>query len=221
MPSPPSHPHTHRDILPPRGLPHRPSVLAPTAHPVVHYLHRMLDGSARLQQPHMPTDAIRHLGPQLARLASMPRQGEHDFARLSLTSNMLDAVGRFAGIASRCSTGNGYQTGGLRKEVITAVELMRSNLARAWRIDELVSHVALSPSQLNRLFRTQLGLSPAACLARVRADRMAELLAATSVNVSEAAMAVGWLDPSIASRAFKRRYGVSPHASRVGYNCDC
>lgn len=91
-----------------------------------------------------------------------------------------------------------------------AVALLRENPDRPWGVDELAHEVALSSSQLSRLFRDQVGLSPATYLRTVRADRMAELLASWSIGVAEAARAAGWENPTVASRAFKRRYGVSP-----------
>ncbi|AZL04297.1 helix-turn-helix domain-containing protein [Brevibacterium aurantiacum] len=54
------------------------------------------------------------------------------------------------------------------------------------------------------------GRSPAAFLRQLRADRMAELLATTSLTVGEIGAAVGWRDAAVAPRSFKQRYGVAP-----------
>ncbi|MGO1809727.1 MAG: helix-turn-helix domain-containing protein [Canibacter sp.] len=97
-----------------------------------------------------------------------------------------------------------------RREVLTAIALLRADLGRVWRIDELARKVALSTSQLVRLFKTQVSLSPATFLRILRVDRMAELLATTRLGAAEIATAVGWNDPSVASRAFKQRYGETP-----------
>lgn len=179
-------------------------------HPLVHQLRNALSGNQGLQLLQFPRVGMQALAPRLVQLAHLPQHPEHEFALLSLTSSVFDAVGRLVGTAGarRTSMSNGVARP--RDEVIAAIAAMRQDLGRVWRIDELATRVALSPSQLSRLFRTQTGISPAAYLARLRADRMAELLAATSMSVGEAATRVGWADPSVGSRAFKRRYGVSP-----------
>lgn len=179
-------------------------------HPLVHQLRYALSGDAGLQLLHFPITRMQDLGPRLVQLAHLPQYPEHEFALLSLTSNVFDAVGRLVGTSRARSTSIPTVLARPRDEVIATIALMRSDLRRAWRIDELARSVALSPSQLSRLFRSQTGISPAAYLARLRADRMAELLAATGVAVGEAATLVGWVEPSVASRAFKRWYGASP-----------
>lgn len=98
-----------------------------------------------------------------------------------------------------------------------ATALLRAELGRQWRIEELAREVAVSPTHLTRLFHAQIGISPAAFLRQLRADRMAELLATTSVTVGEAGAAVGWHDLAMASRSFKQRYGVSPSTYASSY----
>lgn len=97
-----------------------------------------------------------------------------------------------------------------RAEIVTAVRLLRDNLNHRWNVSELARAVSLSESQLTRLFRRELGISPAAFLWQARTDAMAELLAAQDLTVAEAAERTGWASPAPASRAFRRRYGVSP-----------
>ncbi|MGJ0203565.1 helix-turn-helix transcriptional regulator [Leucobacter sp. gxy201] len=185
----------------------------PLSHPLVHHLHRALEGVPRLHTLQLPAAAMHDLAPVLARL-SQASADVGDFARLSMAFDVFDAVGRLSGMR----TGSIDTARTLpRREVATAIALLRSDLARAWRIEELAREVAVSPSHLARLFRAQTGISPAAFLRQLRADQMAELLATTSLTVGDAGSAVGWHDMAMASRSFKQRYGVPPSTYASSY----
>lgn len=150
-------------------------------HPLVHQLRNALSDDEGLQLLQFPHAGMKDLAPRLVQLAHLPQHLEHEFALLSLTSSIFDAVGRLVGSAGarRTSMPNGVARP--RDEVIATIAAMRQDLGRAWRIDELATRVALSPSRLSRLFRTQTGISPAAYLARLRADRMAEVAAVEEI----------------------------------------
>lgn len=181
-------------------------------HPLVHQLQRSVRGAAELGCLQLPKQALRSMVPRLVRLAHLEPCSGNEFAMLSLASEIADLVGRLSGTA-RIAPQTVPPTGPMpRREIAAAIALLRQHPDYAWSVDELALRVALSSSQLNRVFRDQVGLSPAAYLRQVRADRMAELLTTRRVGIGEAAHAVGWDNPVVASRVFKRRYGVSPRA---------
>lgn len=179
-------------------------------HPLVQNLHCALEGEPQLQQLQLAAPEMYELAPTLARMARLSTSAAGGFAMLSMTTGIFDAVGRLAHVASNCIDEPSPKTAPARQEVIVAIALMRSNLRRAWRIDDLAREVALSGSQLARLFRSQMGVSPAAFLRQLRTDKMAELLSTTRLSIGEIALAVGLGDLAVASRAFKQRYGVAP-----------
>lgn len=186
----------------------------PAVHPLVHHLHRALRGDVDLHTLQLDSSIVCQLTPVLVRLAQLTVDTHPDFAALSLAAEVFDAVGRLSGV----STGRADTVMAMpRHEVATAITLLYSDLRRPWRIDVLSSEIAVSPSQLARLFRAQLGISPAAFLRQIRAERMAELLATTNFTVGEAAAAVGWNDAAFASRLFKQRYGVPPSTYARSY----
>lgn len=147
-----------------------------------------------------------------------------ELTEFSISADVLQARGRSAGTA----TGSGIDPAAawpipLSRQVARAVGLLRGGISRTWRVEDLADAVTLSSSQLARRFRVELGISPAAYLRQLRAERMAELLASTRLPVNEAARAVGWSNTTIAARAFKRRYGTTPrafaaHARRIHDN---
>lgn len=180
------------------------------AHPIVHQLRRSLADDARLQCLQMEPSSLHHATPLLTRLARIGSEAQDEFTKLSLISEILGTAERLIGPEKR-KRASDLMSVRPRREVEKAIGLMRSHLDHAWRCEELAGAVALSSSQLNRIFRVHTGLSPAAYLAQLRADRMAELLMTTGLSVSEIAIQVGWMNPTVASRCFKRRYGVTPH----------
>lgn len=182
----------------------------PAAHPLVHLLQRTHNGDGRLRQLHVGLDTIRAVTSPLEQLALLSVRGGDDFARLAVVATIFHAVGR----PPTTSTGtplNAYATAAApRPEVLRATKLLENDLRRRWNVNDLAGEVLLSSSQLTRLFQQHLGVSPASYLANMRGDRMAEILLTTSLSVSEAANLVGWRNTSTGSRAFKRRFGVSP-----------
>jgi transcriptional regulator GlxA family with amidase domain len=94
------------------------------------------------------------------------------------------------------------------------VVIIEARFAEPCAVDELARAVNMSPSYLTRLFREQIGRSPASFVREVRLRRAYELVQTTFLSIKEVMAAVGWNDPSHFSRAFKRRFGVSPQGLR-------
>lgn len=178
-----------------------------TKHPLVHHLRRALEGDPALHSLQLAPSAMHDLSAHLVSLSQSSNRERGEFEMLSIASEIFDAVGRLSGVPSGIV---GTMNAVPQREVASAIALLRADLGRHWRIDELAREVAVSPSHLARLFRAQVGISPAAFLRQLRADQMAELLATTCLTVSEAGAAVGWKDAAVASRSFKQRYGIAP-----------
>jgi len=94
------------------------------------------------------------------------------------------------------------------------VALIEARFDAPCGVDLLARTVNMSPSYLTRLFREQTGRSPASFVREVRLRRAYELVQTTFLSIKEVMAAVGWNDPSHFSRAFKRRFGVSPQGLR-------
>jgi len=94
------------------------------------------------------------------------------------------------------------------------VLLVSRRPAHPWTMTELAGEVGSSVSHLHREFRSQLGITPMAWLARNRAELAASLLLQTDRPVGWVGAQVGWPDPNYFSRCFRRAYGISPSTYR-------
>lgn len=81
-------------------------------------------------------------------------------------------------------------------------------------IEDLANSAECSEASVYRAFRRQAHTSPARWVARLRAERAAQLLGTTTLPVREIGRRVGIDDPFYFSRLFKRQMGLSPRAFR-------
>ncbi|MBI3781674.1 MAG: helix-turn-helix domain-containing protein [candidate division NC10 bacterium] len=89
-----------------------------------------------------------------------------------------------------------------------------------YRFDEphttmsLARVVGLSTSHLRRRFKAAFGLTPMACLERVRMEEAVQFMKDGALSIKEVARKVGYRDANNFSTAFKRFYGTSPQSHR-------
>ena len=103
----------------------------------------------------------------------------------------------------------------LHPAVAAVIARMEAAPADAWRLDDLARSVSLDPDYLGRLFVRHVGLSPLNYLARLRAERAADLLAHSDLPVARVGAAVGWDDPTYFARRFRELVGLTPTAYRA------
>ncbi|MEM9456868.1 MAG: AraC family transcriptional regulator [Myxococcota bacterium] len=100
---------------------------------------------------------------------------------------------------------------GLRdSEVARALALMHRDPAGPWTVDALAQHAGLSRSRLAARFRELVGQSPHAYLMELRLRRSTTLITQGSLSLEQVASAVGYQSAAAFSKAFSRRFGVSP-----------
>lgn len=98
-----------------------------------------------------------------------------------------------------------------------AMRVLEAGLDQPWTLEGLAGRVNLAPGYLVRLFGKSVGMSPIAYLNRIRAERAAGLLIETELPVSTIGAAVGWHDPSHATRRFRSVFGLSPSQYRSAF----
>ena len=100
-------------------------------------------------------------------------------------------------------------------KVLTIIELMEANLAEPLSLIEIADHVGLSRRQIERLFRQEMGRSPARYYLEIRLDRARHLLIQSSLPVVEVAVACGFVSASHFSKCYRELYARSPQQERI------
>jgi AraC-like DNA-binding protein len=80
----------------------------------------------------------------------------------------------------------------------------------SYSIGDLATHLHLSPSHLQRIFKHETGLRMGEWLTTFRLQKAAYLLANSYLTVKEIARAVGYEHVSSFIRAFERNYVLTP-----------
>ena len=96
----------------------------------------------------------------------------------------------------------------------TAIRLMEANLESALPIHVLAERMGMTARGLQKLFVRHLDCTPSAYYAHLRLATAWRKLAQTSKPIVDIAVETGFRSPSAFSRAFHRRYGVTPRAIR-------
>ena len=91
-----------------------------------------------------------------------------------------------------------------------AVRYVNANFAKNLTLEEVAFHVGLSGFHLSRLFREDTGDTFIGFLTKLRVRACKELLADSSVALSEIGPRVGFEDQSYFTRVFKKMTGMSP-----------
>lgn len=100
-------------------------------------------------------------------------------------------------------------------KVLAIIERMEANLAEPLSLVEVADEVELSRRQIERLFRQEMGRSPARYYLEVRLDRARHLLVQSALPVVEVAVACGFVSASHFSKCYREVYGLSPQQERV------
>ena len=95
-----------------------------------------------------------------------------------------------------------------------ALDAVRLDIAHPWRVSEIAAIAELSTTQLERLSRRTLGMSPRGVLQRLRLEHAVRLLSSTSLTAGEVASACGFYDQSSFTRQFRAVLGLTPGAYR-------
>ena len=98
---------------------------------------------------------------------------------------------------------------GVGNEIARSIEFLSSNLDQAVTIEDMATQVCMSRAVFHRKFKQATTMSPIQFVKAMRLNTAAMQIA-VGKNVSEAAMAVGYVSSSLFSREFKRLYGLAP-----------
>jgi LacI family transcriptional regulator len=99
-------------------------------------------------------------------------------------------------------------------DVSAAVRFIREHACHGIAVKELLQAVPLSRRVLEGRFRRLLGRTPHEEIARVRFERVRQLLRQTRLPLSEVAERSGFRNAEYLATAFRRAFGTSPSAYR-------
>ena len=96
------------------------------------------------------------------------------------------------------------------ERVEKVIGILRANLAEPPTLEQIGQMVACSPFHLSRTFSAATGMTIPQYLRQLRLERAAELLKSGKMNVTEAALEVGYSSLSHFSQAFHAAFGCCP-----------
>ena len=92
--------------------------------------------------------------------------------------------------------------------------LLERNLGNPLSPEFVARHVGLGTRQLERLFKAELGLSPAGFALQLRLANARQLLLHTRAPVSDIALQCGFVNRSHFARSFRAAFGKTPSQLR-------
>ncbi len=112
-----------------------------------------------------------------------------------------------AGLVERHNTTNA--------SVIKTIEVMENHLADPLSLNQLANLCNLSPRQLNRVFKTNIGLGTMQFYTELRLNQSRKLCEQSTLSITEIALATGFSSTSYFSSKFSSHFKISPSEARA------
>jgi LacI family transcriptional regulator len=96
------------------------------------------------------------------------------------------------------------------RQIALAMQFIRERACDGISVRDVVNHVPLSRSGLERRMQAALGRSPNEEINRVRIERVRELLVETDLKLGAIALRAGFRGPQYLVASFKKRTGMTP-----------
>ena len=107
-----------------------------------------------------------------------------------------------------------HRLGTAQPKLRDAASVMEANIEEPLSIRELAAHTGLSARQLERLFASELGLTPTKYYLQLRLDAARNRLLYTGESVANVARNCGFNSNSYFARCYRKRYLITPHHER-------
>jgi len=102
-----------------------------------------------------------------------------------------------------------------RNYIEDALLFIHQNYADSITIKDVANHICIDRSYLHRLFKKFLNKSPQEYLLSLRIERAASLITDSELRISDISRSVGYTDPLLFSKTFKKVKGLSPSEFRA------
>lgn len=162
------------------------------------------EAGLHIKQPIRKTessDRLANIIRQMLKFSGGSRQ--HELLRISFLYQF------FADLIDQCKQSPASIETRQEEYLRQAVRYIENNYADDITISGIAAHVGLDRSYLYSLFQRYLHITPKAYLTRYRMAKAGDLLK-TSLSIGEVAHSVGYSDPLLFSKAFKREIGKTP-----------
>jgi AraC-like DNA-binding protein len=98
--------------------------------------------------------------------------------------------------------------------VDTAIDFMTKNIVTRLKLQQLATHVNISPSHFSFLFKEKTGYPPVEYFNHLKIQKACQFLLFTKLRIKEISIELGIEDPYYFSRLFHKVMGVSPVSYR-------
>lgn len=151
----------------------------------------------------LPVDQFEnHCIEQIVQMLGMPDQGAQTAACALFTSLFCRWLWQMPS--------HGSFTQNMRQMVWQAVDIMKQQITEAPSISDIALQMHVSERWLRQAFGRVLGVSPKSYQDQLRLSLAASALRMENTSITQLSERYGYGSPFHFSRAFKRRYGVSP-----------
>lgn len=96
-----------------------------------------------------------------------------------------------------------------------SIEFIQTNYTRHLQIEEIANYVSVDRKYLYQIFKDKLNQSPKQYLIDLRMKRAIDLLKSSDLSILQIANSIGYADPFLFSKMFKKKTGSSPTEHRL------
>lgn len=129
---------------------------------------------------------------------------------IGLLYEFLSILIETAGNGRSPEKGSNKREGYIKK----ALEYIHMNYSRKINVAEVARYIGLDRSYLYSLFMEYLKASPQDFIISFRLEKACELMGNSSLSIGDISRSVGYEDPLLFSRVFKKEKGISPREYR-------
>ncbi|MEK4030001.1 helix-turn-helix domain-containing protein [Pseudobacillus sp. FSL P4-0506] len=97
-----------------------------------------------------------------------------------------------------------------KKEIQSALHYIENNFHKGVTLEEVASHVHLSPFYLSKLFKKELNVNFVSYVTERKMEKAKELLQSTDMPVLNIALELNYQEPNYFSKVFKKVTGMTP-----------
>ncbi|MCR4590187.1 MAG: AraC family transcriptional regulator [Lachnospiraceae bacterium] len=156
------------------------------------------------------TEALEESVDEMLKMSQITHANE--LIRLGQTLRFMGHLERCRKVKSPAVQEHRYSA---RVYVEYAIDFIRNNYRGDVKIGDVAAHIGINRSYLSRNFKKETGMAPQEYLINYRLERAAELLTEGEESIGVISSRVGYSDQMTFSKAFKKKYGITPWKYRT------